>query len=68
MEDLHFHQEPYNLARDLAGNFLRGDEDLEAYWQIRARNARLANIPVYLPSAETIAAASRPEILQPVNG
>jgi hypothetical protein len=67
MEDLHFHQEPFNLACDLAGHNLPWDEHHMAYLRIMDRNERLAGLPVYHPSAETIAAASRRDIPQPVN-
>jgi hypothetical protein len=66
MEDLVFHQDPFNLACDLTGNDLPWDEHRTAYQRIMARNERLAGLLAYHSQAETIAAL--PEIRQSVNG
>lgn len=60
MEDLVFHQDPFNLACGLAGNDLPWDEHGAAYRRIMERNERLAGLPVYHSPAETIAVARQP--------
>jgi len=67
MEDLEYHEEPFNLACDLAGKDPHWEvEGSDAvYGQIMARNEQRAGLPIYAYPETTTPAIPLTELPQP---